>query len=107
MHDDELHVVALEFAQRLGAGFERTLDVGLQNDVERRGLTTLDLFKQVLETRTARRGDGLVSDETRALGAGLGEGPRVGQVVGDAHFVPANGGSLKPRICTGVEGPPT
>jgi hypothetical protein len=91
VHDDQLDVVALEFAQRLGAGFERTLHVGLQDDVERRGLAALDLLEEVFQSGTTGRGDGLVSDESRALGARLGEGSRVGEVVGDAHLVTGEG----------------
>src|SRR5664280_1773176 len=87
VHDDELHVVALELSQRFGAGFERTLHVGLQDDVERRGLAALDLFEEVLESRTARRGHGLVANEARALGARFGERASVREVVRDAHLV--------------------
>ncbi len=62
-----------------------------KHDVERRGLAALDLLEEVLQARAAGRGHGLVADEPRALGAGLGEGARVGQVVGDAHLVAGEG----------------
>ena len=87
VHDDELDVVALELAQRLGARFERALHVGLQHDVERRGLAALNLLEEVFETGPARGGDRLLTDEARALGARLGEGARVSQVARDAHLV--------------------
>ena len=81
VHEHELDVVALELAQRLGARLERALDVGLEHDVERGGLAALDLLEEVLEARAAGRGDRLVADEARALGAGLGQRARVRQVV--------------------------
>ena len=68
-------------------GLERALHVGLQHDVERGGLAALDLLEEVLEARTARGRDGLVANEPRALGAGLGERPGVREVVRDAHLV--------------------
>jgi hypothetical protein len=93
--------------KRLRAGFERTLDVGLQDDVERRGLAALDLLEEVFESCPARRGDGLVTNETSAVGAGLGEGRAWPRSWATRISSPANGGSLKPRICTGVEDRPS
>ena len=49
MHERQLDPLALELAQALGDGLERTLDVGLEDDVERGGLARLDLLEDVLE----------------------------------------------------------
>ena len=106
VHQHQLDVVALELAQRLAAGLERALDVGLEHDVERGGLAALDLLEEVLEARAGRRGDRLVADEARALrfaprpGSARAPGRRPTRISS-----PAKGGSEKPSTCTGVEGP--
>ena len=71
-----LTVVALEPAQALGDGLERTLHVGLQHEVERGDLAGLDLAEDVLEldaasARGRRRAGWSVA---AALLAGLADG---------------------------------
>ena len=84
----ELHVVALELAQALGHRLERALHVGLQHQVERRGLAALDLLEEVLELGAGRRcGDRLVTGEAEALRPGLAERARGGLVLGHAQLV--------------------
>src|SRR5581483_7730834 len=51
--EGQLHLVALQLAQRLGQRFQRTLHVGLEHEVERGDLAALDLGEDVLQLRAA------------------------------------------------------
>ena len=58
----QLHFVALELAQAFGDRFERTIDVGLDDEVERRRLAHLDLLEDVLELGATGHGVRLTTD---------------------------------------------
>ena len=68
-------------------GLERALHVGLEHEVERRGLAALELLEEVLEARAARGDDRLVPGEPHALGPRVRERAGVAEVARDAHLV--------------------
>ena len=86
MHDDELDVFALQLAERLGAGFERTLHVRLEDHIQCRSLTTLNRFEEVFESCTST-GEWDVSGNANSLSTGLTKGAGVGLVLRDAHLI--------------------
>ena len=53
MHERQLDVVALEAAERFGDRFQRTLHVGLQDQVQRGDLARLHLAEDVFEAHAA------------------------------------------------------
>ena len=56
VHEADLDLVTLQLPERLGEGFERTVDVGLDDQVERGRLAPLDLVEDVLELGAAGEG---------------------------------------------------
>ena len=75
VHERELHGFALQAAQALGDGFERTLHVGLQHQVQRGDLALLDLGEDVFQLHTAlHAGVAALVGEALALLASLAHG---------------------------------
>ena len=95
VHEDDLHLVALQLAQRLGERLERAGHVGLEDDVEGGRLALLDLLEDVLEPDAALDGRGVLGPVADAgvLAAGLAD-PAGGLVVGGDHEVVAGVGHL-------------
>ncbi len=89
MHEAELDVVALELAQALGHRFERAAHVRLQDEVQGGGLAALDLLEEVLELRPTERGGrrGHVAGDPVPVGAGLADGPGLGELGGHPELV--------------------
>ena len=80
MHERQPHLVVLgvELAQRVGERFERTLGVGLHDEVERRDLAALHHREDVFEARATRQ------HHRAALGGRLATvGTRFGDRAGD------------------------
>ena len=62
MHEADLDLISLQLTQRLGEGFERTVDVGLDDQVQRGRLAALDLVENVLELGAAGEGMSLATE---------------------------------------------
>ena len=62
MHEADLDLVTFQLAQRLGEGFERAVDVGLDDQVQRGSLAALDLIEDVLEPGAAGEGVSLAAE---------------------------------------------
>ena len=88
-----LDLVALELLEALGERFERTLDVGLDDEVERRRLAGLDLVEDVLEADTLHvdRCVPATCGHTLPVLAGLGHRSGLALVGGDHEVVTGEG----------------
>ena len=77
MHDGDADLAGLEFAEALGDGLQRPVDVGLHDDVERGRLAPLDPGEQILELGPAGQRVSLAAQTRQALPvlAGVGHPP--------------------------------
>ena len=79
MDKGQLHVLALKLAEALGDGLQRTVHVGLDDQVQGGRLALLDLLEDVLQAGAARQGVGVPAD----VGLAAPMAPLVGHPTGD------------------------
>ena len=79
MYEGQPDLLTLELAEALRDCFQRTVHVGLYDQVQRRCLTFLDLLEDVLQAGTAGQGVGIPAD----VGLTAPVAPLVGYPAGD------------------------
>ena len=106
MHEADLDLVTLQLPERLGEGFERTVDVGLDDQVER-GRLARWIWSKMSSSLRRRQGHELAAERRLTLPVLTGVGHPAGHLlIRRDDELPAGVGDLgEAEDLTGVDGP--
>jgi len=92
MHKREIDLISAEFPEALGDRLERALHIGLEHEVQRRRLATLNLAEDVLELDTSlHAGIGALITDLAMVSARLADRPSDPLVGRGAELVSGSG----------------